>query len=108
MTLVLVAAALAAAAARHRTTAERVLWALAAMGLACILGAEIGVVPDEFSGGQFERMNTVFKMGYQAWLLLAVFGAVALAAARAVAAARPASGVAGGRGDRDRHLAART
>jgi len=59
------------------------LWVLAAGALACLLGAEIGVVRDEFAGGQYERMNTVFKMGYQAWLLLAVFGAVALAAARA-------------------------
>jgi YYY domain-containing protein len=83
LTLVLVVAALAAGAARKRTTAERVLWVLAATGLACIFAAEIGVVRDEFAGGQYERMNTVFKMGYQAWLLLAVFGAVALAGARA-------------------------
>jgi YYY domain-containing protein len=82
LAFMLVAAALAAGAARHRTTAERVLWAIGAMGLACILGTEIGVVPDEFYGGPYERMNTIFKIGYQAWLLLAVFGAVALAAAR--------------------------
>jgi YYY domain-containing protein len=82
LTLVFVGAALAAGAARKRTTAERVLWALAAAALACIFAAEIGVVRDEFAGGDFERMNTVFKMGYQAWLLLAVFGAVALAGAR--------------------------
>ena len=82
LVFVLGAAAVAAGAARHRTTAERTLWALAAMALACIFGSEIGVVPDEFYGGQYERMNTVFKMGYQAWLLLAVFGAVALAGAR--------------------------
>jgi YYY domain-containing protein len=82
LALVLVAAALAAGAARHRTTAERVLWALAGMGLACIFGEEVGVVKDEFYGGPYERMNTIFKIGYQAWLLLAVFGGVALAAAR--------------------------
>jgi YYY domain-containing protein len=81
LVLVLVAVTLAAGAARHRTTVERLLWAIAAMGLACILGTELGVVPDEFYGTEFERMNTIFKIGYQAWLLLAVFGAVALAAA---------------------------
>ncbi|MGI8621893.1 MAG: DUF2298 domain-containing protein [Solirubrobacteraceae bacterium] len=80
---ILVAAALVAALARRRTTAERVLWVIAAVGLACVLGAEVAMVRDEFASGPFERMNTVFKMGYQAWLLLAVFGAVALAGARA-------------------------
>lgn len=77
----LLAATLAAATARRFTTSERMLWVLAAGGVACVLGAELGVVRDEFFGTEFERMNTVFKMGYQAWLLLAVFGAVALAGA---------------------------
>jgi uncharacterized membrane protein len=74
-------AATTAAALTRRRPAERVLWAVAAGGLACLLAAEVGVVEDQFAGGPLERMNTVFKMGYQAWLLLAVFGAVALAAA---------------------------
>ena len=81
LTVALLAATLAVAVTRRLHTSERVLWVLAASGLACILGAELGVVRDEFYGGQFERMNTVFKMGYQAWILFAVFGAVALAAA---------------------------
>ncbi|MEJ7893950.1 MAG: DUF2298 domain-containing protein [Solirubrobacteraceae bacterium] len=80
---VLLAATLAAALARRRLESERVLWILAASALACLLGAELGVVRDEFAGGELERMNTVFKLGYQAWVLLAVFGAVALAGAAA-------------------------
>ena len=82
LTVALLAATLAAAVTRRLRTSERMLWVIAASGLACILGAELGVVRDEFYGGQFERMNTVFKMGYQAWILLAVFGAVALAGAK--------------------------
>ncbi len=81
LTAALLAATLAAATTRRLTTSERMLWVLAAGGLACILGAELGTVRDEFAGGELERMNTVFKMGYQAWVLFAVFGAVALSAA---------------------------
>jgi uncharacterized membrane protein len=89
LTAALAVAALAAATTRRFTTSERMLWVLAAGGLGCILGAELGVVKDEFYGGEFERMNTVFKMGYQAWILLAVFGAVALSASRAWLPALP-------------------
>ncbi len=80
---VLVVVALVAALAGRLRNAERVLWVIAATALACLFGAEVGVVKDEFLGGPYERMNTVFKLGYQAWILLAVFGAVALSAARA-------------------------
>jgi YYY domain-containing protein len=75
--------ALWAALDRELPGPERVVWALAATGLACIAGPELVIVRDEFTGTRFERMNTIFKMGYQAWLLLAVAGAVAFAAARA-------------------------
>ena len=48
-----------------------------------MLAPELVYVHDEFAGGELFRMNTVFKMGYQAWLLLAVAAPCALAAGRA-------------------------
>ena len=65
----------------HPVTGERLVWGLAAAALVLIAGPEIAYVRDEFAGTEFVRMNTVFKMGYQAWLLLAVTGAVVIAAA---------------------------
>ena len=44
--------------------------ALSTLGLALILGPEILFVDDSF-GGANERMNTVFKLYYQAWTVLA-------------------------------------
>lgn len=66
-----------------RPRAERVLWLLAAGGFGCLLAAEVGLVKDEFLGGPYARLNTIFKFAYHAWLLLAVFGAVVLASSRA-------------------------
>jgi YYY domain-containing protein len=43
---------------------------LAAFGLLLIMGPELLYVDDAF-GGSLERMNTVFKLYYQAWILLA-------------------------------------
>ncbi len=42
---------------------------LAALGLLLIMGPELLHVDDSF-GGAWERMNTVFKLYYQAWILL--------------------------------------
>ncbi len=42
---------------------------LAALGLLLIMGPELLHVDDGF-GGALERMNTVFKLYYQAWILL--------------------------------------
>jgi YYY domain-containing protein len=58
---------------------ERLVWLLVAGGVACLLGPELLYVRDEFDGGQFYRMNTVFKLGYQAWLLLGLAAIGALA-----------------------------
>ena len=44
--------------------------ALSTLGLALIMGPEILFVDDSF-GGANERMNTVFKLYYQAWTVLA-------------------------------------
>ncbi len=44
--------------------------ALAALGLLLIMGPEMLYVDDSF-GGAHERMNTVFKLYYQSWVVLA-------------------------------------
>jgi YYY domain-containing protein len=75
--------AIVAAFSRELSRPERLLWLFAAGGLACIAGPELLYVRDEFQGTQFFRMNTVFKMGYQAWILLALAGGVVLVAAPA-------------------------
>ena len=43
--------------------------ALSTLGLALIMGPELLFVDDSF-GGALERMNTVFKLYYQAWTVL--------------------------------------
>jgi uncharacterized membrane protein len=55
------------------------VWLLICGGVACLLGPELLYVRDEFDDGPLYRMNTVFKLGYQAWLLLglAAIGAFA-------------------------------
>jgi YYY domain-containing protein len=57
-------------------------WALglSAVGVLLLYGAELLFIKDIFFGG-FPRMNTVFKLSYQAWTLLSLAGAVGLALA---------------------------
>ncbi|MEA2296570.1 MAG: hypothetical protein QOE86_4209 [Solirubrobacteraceae bacterium] len=74
--------ALDAALSRSLSASERLLWAIFATGLACIAGPEILIIRDDFADTRYIRMNTVFKMGYQAWILLSIGGAVALAMGR--------------------------
>jgi YYY domain-containing protein len=66
--------AAAAAALRARDTARAGWLGLAAVATAIVLATELVFLEDAFAN----RMNTVFKFWYAAWLLLAVAGAVAL------------------------------
>ena len=74
----LLAVALGAALTPALAAPERVLWLLVSGGLACVIAPELVYVRDAFDGSNLFRMNTVFKLGYQAWLLLALAAACAL------------------------------
>ncbi len=69
--------------------AQRMVWLLVAGGVLCLLGPELLYVRDEFEGGDLYRMNTVFKLGYQAWLLLGLAAIGALAWRREWLPGRP-------------------
>ncbi len=79
----------AVAAREHRPVAPVV--GLAAVGTVLFFGAELFLIKDVFFGGA-PRLNTVFKLTYQAWILLAVAGAVGLAGAGADLKRRRATG----------------
>jgi YYY domain-containing protein len=53
------------------------LW-LAVVAWAVSLGIELFYIRDHLDGGDAERMNTVFKFGFQVWVLLALAAAAAL------------------------------
>jgi uncharacterized membrane protein len=72
------------------------MWVLIAGGLGCLLLPEVLYVRDEFDGSALYRMNTVFKLGYQAWLLLGLGGVMAFAWRREWLPARGARRAAGG------------
>jgi uncharacterized membrane protein len=76
---VLLLVALSRLLAERTPPPQRLVWLLAAGGVACVLGPELLYVRDEFDGSELYRMNTVFKLGYQAWLLLGLAGIGALA-----------------------------
>jgi YYY domain-containing protein len=76
--LAALAIALHAALTDRLVIPERFLWLLVAGAVACLLAPELVYVRDEFDNGELYRMNTVFKLGYQAYLLLAVAAACAL------------------------------
>jgi YYY domain-containing protein len=75
---ILLAVALAAMLTPALPAPERFLWLLVAGGLACVIAPELVYVRDAFDGSDLFRMNTVFKLGYQGWLLLAIAAACAL------------------------------
>jgi YYY domain-containing protein len=77
--LLVVALLVALHALVRAPAAARMVWLLVAGGVACLLGPELLYVRDEFEDGPLYRMNTVFKLGYQAWLLLGLAGIGALA-----------------------------
>jgi YYY domain-containing protein len=72
------AVALGALLSPRLAAPERFLWLLVSGGLICILLPELVYVRDAFDGSDLFRMNTVFKLGYQAWILLAIAAACAL------------------------------
>jgi YYY domain-containing protein len=58
---------------------EIYVWLLVGLAAALVGAAELVYLRDVFDGGSAFRMNTVFKLYYQAWLLLGVAGGPALA-----------------------------
>jgi YYY domain-containing protein len=73
-----VAAALVAVAQGELTPPARFVWLLVFGGFVCLLAPEVVYVKDSFDNSPLYRMNTVFKLGYQAWVLLALAGGAAL------------------------------
>jgi YYY domain-containing protein len=57
---------------------DRFTYILLLVGLCISLGLEIVYVRDFLDGGDYERMNTVFKFSVQAWLCFAIGGALAV------------------------------
>ena len=93
---VALAIALQAVLATRIEPVQRAMWVLIAGGLGCLLLPEVLYVRDEFDGSALYRMNTVFKLGYQAWLLLGLGGVMAFAWRREWLPARGARRGAGG------------
>jgi YYY domain-containing protein len=73
----LLGGAVVLAARRLPRAAWFVAW-LAVVAWAVSLGVELVYIRDHLEGGDAYRMNTVFKFGLQAWMLLALAAAAAL------------------------------
>ena len=74
----LLGVAIGAALSPGLAAPERFLWLLVSGSLALVITPELVYVRDAFDDSDLFRMNTVFKLGYQAWLLLALAAACAL------------------------------
>jgi YYY domain-containing protein len=73
-----VAVGVGAALSPALSAPERFLWVLIAGGLALVLIPELAYLRDAFDDSDLRRMNTVFKAGYQAYVLLGLAAACAL------------------------------
>jgi uncharacterized membrane protein len=73
-----VAAGISAALAPSLSPAARFLWILIAGGAALLLIPELVYLRDAFDGSRLARQNTVFKAGFQAYLLLGLAAGCAL------------------------------
>ncbi|HEU5101708.1 MAG TPA: DUF2298 domain-containing protein, partial [Roseiflexaceae bacterium] len=71
------AAALALLSRRLPSAAWFAIW-LALLAWAVSLGVELVYIRDHLDGGSAYRMNTVFKFGLQAWILMALAAGAAL------------------------------
>lgn len=61
-----------------KDSAVRFAYLMLLLGLCITLGQEIVYVRDFLDGGDYYRMNTVFKFSMQAWLCFAIGGALAV------------------------------
>jgi YYY domain-containing protein len=75
---VAMAIGISAALSRELAAPVRFLWILIAGGAALLLIPEILYLKDAFDGSPLARMNTIFKAGYQAYLLLGLAAGCAL------------------------------
>ena len=91
------AAGIGAALSPSLSAPARFLWILIAGGAALLLIPEILYLKDAFDGSALFRMNTVFKAGYQAFLLLGLAAGVRAAVGRRLAAAARLDAVGGDR-----------
>jgi uncharacterized membrane protein len=74
----------------HARMTERCLWLVVAMGATAALIGELVYVRDAFDPGADYRFNTVFKLGYQAWYLLAIGAGVVVVSTSVRRASWPA------------------
>ena len=63
----------------RRRPALALPWILVGLGCLAVAGVEFVYISDDLSGGDWQRMNTVFKFYNQAWLLLGAGSALLLA-----------------------------